>query len=159
MIRMIAAIDDKLGLANDEAGIPWGFPPSDRAYFREKTLGSTILMGQNTYQEFEKPLSGRRSLVATRSDEPLREGFEPVTDAEAFLREFQADIWVIGGAGLFAGTIELADELYLTRVHGDFNCTKFFPQFEQDFERVSKEKDITENGISFHFETWKRKTQ
>jgi dihydrofolate reductase len=157
MIRFIAAIDSKQGLA-DEHGIPWQRKlPTDIAYFRAKTKGGIVLMGYRTYEEFDKPLPERRNLVASAKAESLRAGFERVHDASKFLKNTKEDVWVIGGAALFASTLDLADELYLTRVKGDFHCTKFFPPFEQDFRLESRSEPQTENGITFRFEVWRRK--
>lgn len=157
MIRFIAAIDAKRGVAN-EHGIPWqGKLPTDVAYFRAKTLHGTVMMGQGWYKEQKLPLPERRNVVATSSPEPLRPGFEHAPDAREFLNNFQGDIWVGGGAGLFASTLDLADELYLTLIDGDFHCTKFFPEYEQDFEKISESEPQTENGITFRFTVWKSK--
>lgn len=157
MIRFIAAIDDKRGTANDH-GIPWGRKlTKDLEDFRKRTMGHPMLMGYNTYVEFAHPLPNRHNLVASHQDTKLRPGFDLVTDARAYLRKAQEDIWVIGGAGLFTETLDLADELYLTRVQGDFQCTKFFPEFESAFERVSKGEPITESDIMYWFEVWRRK--
>jgi len=156
MIRFIAAIDSKHGLANDH-GIPWqGKVPSDAKYFRKQTLHQTVLMGAVTYQEFDQPLPDRKNLVLTREPGPLRPGFEKVTDLETTLAK-ERDLWIIGGAGVFAQTIDFADELYLTRLNKDFHCTKFFPDFEDTFELAETFPPITENGTTFHYETWKRK--
>lgn len=154
MIRFIAALDSKKGIA-DEHGIPWqGKLPTDVKYFRDKTLNGTVMMGYGWYKEQIKPLPERINLVATSSEEVLRDGFVKVPDARAFLNDTTDDIWVGGGAGLFASTIDLADELYLTRIEQDFNCTKFFPEFENDFKLISKSDSQTENGINFCFEVW-----
>lgn len=159
MIRFIAAIDSKKGLADDN-GIPWqGKLPTDVSYFREKTLGSTIMMGYGWYSEQQLPLSQRRNVVATSSKEPLRPGFEVAHDALDFLKGFQGegqDIWVGGGAKLFENTISVADELYLTRINKDFNCTKFFPQFEDRFKLMSRSEIKQENDIEFCFEVWEK---
>ena len=157
MIRFIVAIDNKKGLAN-EHGIPWqGKLPTDVAYFRSKTIGGNVMMGYGWYTEQQKPLPERRNLVATTKDEKLRPGFETVHDARQFIKDFKEDLWVGGGAALFASTLDLADELYLTKIDADFNCTKFFPEYENDFELVSETEPQTENGITFRFTVWKRK--
>ena len=157
MIRFIAALDSKKGLANNH-GIPWqGKLPTDVAYFRSKTINSVIMMGAGWYAEQKQPLPNRRNIVATSSDVPIRAGFEATHNARKFLQEFQGEIWVGGGAGLFTSPISLADELYLTRIDGDFNCTKFFPEFEHDFVLTSQTKPQIENGMTLHFEVWKRK--
>jgi len=156
MIRFIAAIDEKLGIA-DEHGIPWqGKIPTDVAYFRTKTINSSVMMGYGWYVEQKLPLPSRQNLVATSNPEPLREGFVKVDDAREFLKNTDTDIWVGGGAGLFASTIDLADELYLTQLQGDFGCTKFFPGFKDKFELISESEPQTENGITFTFQIWQR---
>jgi dihydrofolate reductase len=154
MIRFIAAVDNKLGMADDH-GIPWDLP-SDRKYFRDKTLHGNVMMGSGWYKEQELPLPDRRNLVATKDPTPLRPGFERVTDAREYLQNTKDDIWVGGGAGLFASTIDLAEELYLTHIDADFQCTKFFPEFEKDFKLVSKSKPLTENGIEYYFAIYRR---
>jgi dihydrofolate reductase len=157
MIRFIAAIDEKRGMAN-KRGIPWqGQVPTDVATFRKKTMHSVVLMGYGTYAEFEQPLSDRQNFVATAKDESLRAGFIAVSDARKFLQSAVEDVWVIGGPGLFASTLDLAGELHLTQLEGDFHCTKFFPEFQQHFELAEESKPIQERDIRFTFQTWKRK--
>lgn len=158
MIRCIAALDEKRGIA-DEHGIPWqGKVPGDVAYYHDKIKSGTLLMGYGLYRELSKPYPGGVNYVATReTSEKLREGFSPVADAREFLQKTGGDIWNLGGALLFASTLDLADELYLTRLAGDFHCTKFFPAFEDEFERFSQSEAVTENGVTYRFEVWRRK--
>lgn len=156
MVRLIAAIDLQRGIAND-SGIPWRLP-GDIQYFRSKIAGQTMLMGRGVYDEIKSPLGAARNLVVTRSTEPLRSGYEKVHDLEAFIEKATDDIWVAGGAMIFKETIQYADELYLTLINAQFGCTKFFPEYEQDFELFSSTPPITENGISYSFTVWKRKS-
>jgi dihydrofolate reductase len=158
MIRLIAAIDEHLGVAND-SGIPWqGQIPSDARYFREQTSQGDIVMGFGTYQEFDQPLHDRQNFVVTRPETAeLRPGFVAINDLSSFLDQHEAELlWVIGGAALFADTIVVADELYLTRVEADFHCTKFFPAFADTFALTSDATPMVENHISFHFQQWHR---
>lgn len=158
MIRFIAAIDEKRGIADDH-GIPWmGKIPGDVAYFRQKTEGHILVMGTGFYNELSKPFTNRRNVVLTSSDEPLRPGFEKISDADEFLRNTQEDIWVGGGAAVFASTIKHAEELYLTLIDGDFACTKFFPDFKDNFEQINASPDIIENGVTYRFTVWRRKS-
>lgn len=157
MIRFIAALDNKNGIA-DEHGIPWqGLLPGDVSYFRRHTLNTDLLMGYGAYRELAKPLPNRRNYIATVRHKNLRPGFERIDNVRSFLARAHKDIWVGGGADIFANTIDLADELYLTRIDKDFNCTKFFPPFEQHFTCVNQSSDRTENGVTYHFEVWQRR--
>lgn len=154
MIRAIVALDSYNGIATN-AGIPWDLP-TDRAYFKQQTWASDLLMGYNTYKEMSGPLYGRQNYVWVKASALLSEGFSTVTDIEYFLSD-HSDAWIIGGERLYRQTISYIDEIYVTRIEGDYKCTKFFPDFEQEFELSSQSDKKNENGISFWFQVWKRK--
>lgn len=156
MVRLIAAMDEKRGIATD-IGIPWKLP-TDQKFFVDQTKDGLILMGAGTYREFTKPMHGRTNYVVTHDPRPLLSGFEAVHDIDLFFREHQGElIQDIGGASLFDQTLRFADELILTQVYADFQCTKFFPEYEHDFELAQHSETLTENNVSFRFETWRRK--
>ena len=158
MIRMIAAVDAQLGVAN-EYGIPWqGKIPMDTEYFQEQTAEGVIVMGYQTYKEFGQPLHDHLNFVVIRPDTgELREGFVGVLDPTQFFDERARElVWVIGGAGLFAASLERADQLFLTHLDADFHCTKFFPGFVDAFDLVSELGPHIQSDISFTFQTWRR---
>jgi dihydrofolate reductase len=155
MIRQIAAMDSQRGIATD-AGIPWKLP-GDTAYFREKTTSGVILMGRSTYIEFAVPLHERENFVLTAGSEPLRAGFRSVGSLDQLVTENpDQDIWIIGGAAVYTETIARADELLLTQVVGDFNCTKFFPPYRTEFRLVTHSDDRKDGDTRYRFETWQR---
>ena len=155
MIRLIAAIDSRRGIAT-ASGIPWKLP-GDTAYFHEKTATGVIVMGWATYNEFAAPLHGRENFVLSTRSEPLRTGFRSVGSLDQLVAEHpDQDIWVIGGATVYAETIGEADELLLTQVDGDFDCIKFFPPYDAEFQLATQSDDHQEGGITYRFETWKR---
>jgi dihydrofolate reductase len=157
MIRDIAAIDERLGLASD-TGIPWHIP-ADVEHFRTLTESSRVLMGYATYTEFEKPMPGRTNYVATRRTTSLRDGFIRVGDVSSFLAdETTEDLWIIGGAMLYDVTLPSVEELVLTRIDGDFGCTKFFPAFDGTFSLVTDDAPPAVPGVpDIRFQTWRRK--
>jgi len=155
MIRAIAAVDDCLGLATD-TGIPWDLP-ADVEHFRTSIASSDVLMGYATYVEFERPLPGGTNFVLARPGSAIRDGFVAVDDLKRFLAEARTgDLWVIGGAKLYDLTLPLVEELRLTRVEGDFGCTKFFPPFESSFALVADTDFPAASGApAFRFQTWR----
>jgi dihydrofolate reductase len=155
MIRAIAAIDDNRGIAAN-GGIPWKIPEDGR-YFREQTESGTVVMGWATYLEFAAPLPNRRNIVVSRTVQPVRDGFELVTDVDAFLRGAVSDIWVIGGAGLFASTLQYCDELYLTHVFGDFKCDRFFPPYATQYELAHESLVQTSGEYQFKYQVFTQK--
>lgn len=154
MMRMIVAVDSAGGMATEQ-GIPWTLP-TDQRFFSDQIADGVILMGYHTYLEVKSPLHERVNYVATRRTTELRDGFVAVPDAAAFVVEHRDDtIQNIGGAGLFASTLHLADELLVTRIDADFRCTTFFPPFEDRFDLVAESDRIEENGVTFTFQTWR----
>jgi dihydrofolate reductase len=156
VIRAIAAVDDRLGVGTDH-GIPW-VVPADVTHFRQAIAGVDVLMGYATYCEFSAPLPDGVNYVSGRRGSELRAGFELVTELGEFLGEgHPGDLWIIGGAALYTLTLPLTDELYLTRVEGDFHCTKFFPAFESTFELVEEVAPPPVAGTpDVRFQTWRR---
>ena len=155
MIRLIAAMDTSRGIAT-ATGIPWKLP-GDSAYFENQTTTGLIVMGWATYNEFSAPLHGRDNYVLTRDDSPLRPGFQPVANvADLMTGHPGEDVWVIGGAFVYAETIVQADELFITQVLEDFHCTKFFPDYRTGFTRFDHSGNHEEGGVHYRFERWRR---
>lgn len=153
MIRLIAAVDNKNGLARDGL-MPWDIP-ADLKRFRKltKTHGANVLMGKKTYQPIGHALVGRTTYVLTRHPKANPpKNVIIVSDLDKFIAEFDQDLWVMGGAQLFALTLSQADEIYLTIIDHDFNCDIFFPDYKKRFEVVSSEEPIVQNGLSFTYQ-------
>ncbi len=159
MLRAIVAIDEKRGIATDK-GIPWlGKIPGDTTYYRSQVKGSTVIIGHRLYEELSKPYEDSRNLVALHDKTiTLRPGFEPLYDVREFMTQEKGDIWNLGGAMLYDSTFDLVEEIYITQLEGEFGCTKFFPDYEDDFELIKESSPITENGITYTFQIWKRKS-
>lgn len=153
MIRMIAAIDTKRGIAN-ESGIPWKIP-ADSKYYKWLIKDSIVIMAYGTYQTHEKPMSNKVNYVLTHETK-LREGFEKL-DLEAFKKgKLTGDVWIIGGESMFTEGLGIAEELYLTQVDGDFNCTKFFPEYEGGFKEKERHSTQYEGDLAFTLTVWER---
>lgn len=160
MIKAMAAIDSKKGIAN-EHGIVWDLP-ADREHVHQAIKGQAVLMGYRTYLERKGPRTdGGKSYVIVRPETELNDGFVPVADVANFLEAYRNgsdDVWIMGGAKVYQDLLPEISELHITRVEGDFKCTKFFPDFETSFTKVESQPPIQENGISFHYEKWLQNT-
>ncbi|MFI5270823.1 MAG: dihydrofolate reductase [Candidatus Saccharimonadales bacterium] len=160
MIRIIAAIDEKRGLAKD--GVQPILIPSDLAYFREKTFtyGGNVLVGKNTYlKDFHaRPLKGRNLFVLS-SSLVQTEGIAVVKDIPELLSIIgNTDLWVAGGAGVFKQFVEqnIADELYLTEIEKDFKCDQFFPEYKGKYKLKSSSETQHEEGVTFSQKVYQR---
>ncbi len=124
-LALIAAIAAN-GVIGRAGGLPWRLG-SDLRRFRRLTMGHPLIMGRKTFESIGKPLDGRDSIVVTRSaGTPDRSGLYFASSLEKAIARAQEcakargvhEIFVTGGAALFAQALPLAQRIYLTRVHG-----------------------------------------
>ncbi len=115
-----------------EGRIPWHLP-EDLKFFKRTTLDHIVLMGRKTYDSIGKPLPGRENWVLSRTAEI------PGARVLRTLEEIPAppsgkNLYLIGGAELYAALLPRCTELLLTRVDLDTEGDAFFPPFEPDFD-------------------------
>ncbi|MBX3194997.1 MAG: dihydrofolate reductase [Microbacteriaceae bacterium] len=135
-----------------DGGMPWHVP-EDLAHFKELTLGDTVVMGRKTWDSLDprfKPLPGRRNLVLTRNPEWSAEGAEVI-------REIPSEGWIIGGAELFAATIDRAERLEVTELDLDVEGDTWAPPIGIEW-RVAGESDwqTSRTGIPYRFLSYER---
>jgi len=148
-ISIIAAIgrNNELGRNND---LIWHFH-KDMVFFRETTLGSTVVMGRKTFESLPKALPKRRNIVITRDGNYAAEGAEVCCSVEEALRLCEEDrVFVIGGGRIYAQLIDCADSLYLTEIDAECpDADTFFPAFDKTAYRKEILAVHEENGIKF----------
>ena len=113
-------------------GLPWRLP-KDLLHFKKLTLGHTLIMGRKTFESIDRrPLPKRRSIVLSR-DPGYRPGGAEVAASLADALELAGgddEVFVIGGAGVFADAVALADRLYLTLVHAEVEGDVVLPEID-----------------------------
>lgn len=155
MIRQMVALDRNRGIAKDGAQ-PWKLPTDER-YFSEQTklYGGVVLMGRTTYEGIGMPLPERQNYVLTHDGEFEAADISVVHDSAAFFAE-HSDVWVIGGGVVFAETLDIADELYITEIDEDYGCDTFYPEYMTDFEPSQTGGWQVENATRFRFMVYRR---
>jgi dihydrofolate reductase len=128
-ISLIVAMDEQRGIG--KAGkLPWRLS-SDLKRFRELTMGHHIIVGRKTFESIGKPLPGRVMIVVTRSETYRPEGCLVAHSVEDAIQMAQdrgeAELFICGGAAIYAGALAEADRLYLTLVHSTVDADVFFP--------------------------------
>lgn len=156
MISMIACVgkNRELGLNGD---LVFRFK-EDMKFFKETTMGHPVLMGLNTFRSLPKALPGRTNYVLTSHPEELPESVVPISNLNQFLDEHKNEhVFIIGGAYVYAETIGLADELFLTEVESETEADVFFPEFDKSkYDRIELGKG-EEDGIKFTFAKYVKK--
>ncbi len=114
-------------------GLPWHLP-EDFRWFKHKTMGGTLVMGRKTFESIGRPLPGRRNVVLTRDLHWSHPGVEIIHDAEEVSAgRWPGDVFVIGGATVYAALLPCCTDVFLTLVRGNFAGDTFLPPFESSF--------------------------
>ncbi len=146
LVLVVAVAEN--GVIGRGGGLPWRLK-SDLRRFRAVTMGKPLVMGRKTFESIGRVLDGRDSIVVTRRKDFASEGALVAHGIDAALAlgveraaaRSASEICVIGGAGLFAETLPLADRLYMTRVAAAPQGDVCFPPFPAgDWLETSREE-------------------
>lgn len=168
-LALIAAVA-RHGVIGRDNGLVW-HEPLDQQHFRALTLGCPVVMGRKTWESLParfRPLPGRRNVVVTRQAGYAAPGAETAGSlplALALLAPAETDtdaeaqqVFVIGGAELYALALPLADRLELTEIDADLAGDTHFPHFEpKDFTETRREPHTAADGTRFAFVTYQRR--
>ena len=111
---------------------------SDLKRFKQLTTGHPVVMGRKTYESIGKPLPNRRNIIITRNSEYEVEGCETVSSLEEALLLTNNDCFIIGGGEIYKQSLEVADKIYLTLVHQDFEGDTQFPELNSEWAKMSR---------------------
>lgn len=157
LVSVIAAVaaNGVIGAGN---ALPWRLP-EDLKHFRAATLGHPVIMGRKTFESIGRPLPGRRNIVVTRNAEYQAAGCETAASLAAALAACAGtdEVFVIGGAELYAAALPLAQRLYLTEIRAAFDGDARFPDFDRGaWRETAREHHRSAGGIDFDFTLYAR---
>ena len=129
-----------------DSGLPWHIP-EDLRWYRKTTSGQMVVMGRKTFMPLRTKLDDCEVVVISRSLEPIP-GVKVLQDVEA-VKTLKTDkeIWICGGAEIYAQTLAFCSDLYLTLVKREVEGDAFFPPFEHLFDHHAVIRDEAEFTI------------
>ncbi len=140
-ISIVAALDEH-GVIGRAGGLPWRLP-DDQQFFKRLTTGHCIAMGRKTFDSIGRPLPERTCIVISRNRAWKAEGAVAVGDFESALAEARArgesELFVVGGAQIYALALPRAQQLFLTRVHARVDGDLRFPEFDESDWKLLRE--------------------
>ena len=164
------SLDRVIGAGNK---IPWHLP-EDFKWFKKMTTDHVIVMGRRTFESIGKPLPNRETMVLSRTEfaypgitvihdlkellqtnpsPVLADALSPFDGERAGVRgtatrvTLPRQIFICGGAQVYAQALPLCSDLYLTLVKRHVEGDAFFPPFEDQFELVEEIRDSPEFKI------------
>ncbi|MHA8137913.1 dihydrofolate reductase [Lactobacillaceae bacterium Scapto_B20] len=162
MIAFVWA-ESQNGVIGAQGGLPWKMP-ADMHHFKTTTINHHILAGRTTYQSFGRPLPKRVNMVLTshsKSEFPpevlVFNGLAQFVDA---YQHANNDVYVVGGAKVFADLMPMVDVLYRTVIEADINGDTTMPTVDySQFELVDQQRYPADdrNQYPYTFETYRKK--
>ena len=138
--------------------------PNDLKFFKNTTWGMPVIMGRKTFESVNKPLPGRFNIVITRQQGWKAEGVITSAGLQDSLRKAAEtnckEAFVIGGGEIYKQSIEIADKIYLTRVHANIDGDTFFPAIDESKWQLTHNQDFTadeKHAYAYSFQTWEKK--
>lgn len=160
IISIIAAVADNMVIGNKNS-LPWNLP-ADLEYFKKNTLGKPVIMGDKTFESIGKVLPGRKNIILSFNKDYKVEGCITVVSIEEALKEVGEDeeVMIAGGASIYKQFLPLANRLYLTFIHHNFNGDTYFPKFDinewKEVKRIDNKPD-EKNIYPYSFVVLERK--
>ena len=149
------------GVIGRNNALPWHLP-EDLAHFKRLTLGCPVIMGRKTWDSLPprfRPLPGRRNVVVTRQPDWQAEGVLRAHSLTEALQQCQdqPDVWVIGGAELYAQALPLAASAHVTEIDAPFEGDAYAPEFDASWVETARLLQTSASGMNFSFVTYKKR--
>ncbi len=141
--------------------LPWRCP-DDLKHFKALTMGHHMIMGRKTFDSIGKPLPGRTTVVVTRDRNLKVEGCVVVNSLQDAITACQGDneVFIVGGADIYAQSLQLADTLYITEIQQEVEGDAHFPEFDRSaWQETAREvrSQETPQRLDYHFVAYRRK--
>lgn len=155
-----ASTNNAIGL---EGKLLWHLP-NDLKFFKNTTWAMPLVMGRKTFEAVNKPLPGRFNIVITRQPGWAAEGVWVATDLNDTLQQAAAtnckEIFIAGGGEIYKQSMEMANKIYLTRVHAELEGDTFFPAIDESIWELKSNEDFAMDGrhlYPYSFQVWEKK--
>lgn len=134
----------------------------DMRYFKDHTMGGTVICGQTTFESFPGgALEGRRNVVLSLDPSFAAPGAEVVRSLDAALAavrdEDPRSVWLIGGQSVYRQLLPHCTRALVTKNDITLPADAFFPDLDADPSWHIEHEEyggVTKAGIPFSFVTY-----
>jgi dihydrofolate reductase len=156
-LSVIAAMSANrvIGINNS---LPWKLP-EDLKYFKNLTLGKSIIMGRKTFESIGRPLPSRENIVVTQQQNYKTVGIKIAYSLEEAIELAEnKEIFIIGGAEIYKQSLPLVETVYLTLIEKNFDGDAYFPELDlKVWHLVQEESHYSESEkFTYKFQIYKK---
>jgi dihydrofolate reductase len=156
------------GVIGRDHAMPWHLP-EDLAYFKQHTRGYPVIMGRATWESLParmRPLPERLNIVLTRQPDTavrlteqgaLAMGGLPEALAHCQqLPEAPAEVWIMGGAQIYAQALPWAQRALVTEIHQPFEGDAYAPTLDPTWRETARTESVSRSGLRFAFVVYEK---
>jgi dihydrofolate reductase len=132
--------------------------PADLVHFKKLTMGTSIIMGRNTYESIGRALPGRENIVMTHRPLDAVDVIAVKSLQDAY-KAAHGNIMVIGGGSIYEQALPDTNLIYATEVDAVFSsATVFFPELGTEWTEMAREHHAQDerNAYNYDFVTYRR---
>ena len=137
--------------------------PNDLKFFKNTTWGFPVIMGRKSFESVNKPLPGRTNIVITTNPDWKAETVIVVNNLKDAIQKAgetnSKQIFIIGGGEIYKQSMDIADSIYITRVHADLQGDTFFPVIDKSKWKLTSNQDFEadeKHAYSYSFQIWEK---
>ncbi len=138
MISIIVAVDKNF-LIGSKDNLPWHIS-EDLQYFKEKTMGKFVIMGEKTFLPIKDKLSGRKVVVLSNNDDFSAETAQVARSIKEALALTEGEVMIAGGKSIYEQFLKIADRIYLTVIDKEYKGDVYFPKIDEEVWKVVSSK-------------------
>lgn len=162
---IIAAVSDN-GVIGTENSLAWKIP-ADEQFLKEQIQGAAILTGRTSFESAQGSAlyaCDPKVIILTHQKDyqaPPAVVVHSLTEAFAEAEKLDSDkLAILGGGKVYEQTINQADELIITEIHGNFSGDTHFPAIDPMIWLETRREDHaadTTNSIPYSFVYYQRR--
>lgn len=144
IIISAVALNNVIGM---KSKIPW-IDKKEINYFKETTQNSIVMMGRKTYDSIGKILPKRKNFVITTNKVIKSESedlyfFNSICESISYGEKLGIPtMFIIGGSEIYEQTINIADEIFISRMPFTICGDKSFPEISESDWRLYESIDM-----------------
>ena len=129
----------------------------DMAFFKQMTTGKVVVMGAKTFASLPNGALPNRVNIVLDDSAKVHDGtvtVSSVQELDAELSKYNSeDIFVIGGASVYALMLDRCKYAYVTKVAADGCAEVFFPNFDEkkNWKLVEQSQSVSDGDYEIQF--------
>lgn len=149
MLKLITAYTQNKLIGKGDK-LPWHIP-AELEFFKNETMGKTIIMGERTFNGMPGLLPGRKTVILTLNKSFMYkhkdvEIFYSVEDLLEKYLDSDEVVYICGGATIYKLLLPFAKELIISHIHNEYSGDVYFPEWDEEnyySETIFKNESFT----------------